>query len=327
MILPKSRTNAEIHDVSEALEKLAVLDTSTKSENMGESLDVVLPPESHKGPDEGVIAGSLDSESRDQNQVLDDSDQLYLSSLINTEQHHWLHERPTLGLIRFTLSESVFIKGSPILTVYAPIRQFPIRRASRTASILYRGSSLPVVQALSGWSHKEDKFTSCISGRLWTEQVFVAADLIGFTLTPDVNDHGRPGWFNASHAEKQAVAYTLWYHTSFKNEWAKSITKNLIKSTMATTRSLKNGIITPEKHQENVKYIREVTSEIESLRDELQSQREVPLKQVDIMINRKTQCTDCKAFIAAVEAFFNLRIIVHECSTYPDHKRPIETGL
>ncbi|KIW24876.1 uncharacterized protein PV07_10563 [Cladophialophora immunda] len=87
-----------------------------------------------------------------------------------------------------------------------------------------------------------------------------------------------------------------------------------------------NGIITPEKHQETVKYIREVTSEIENPRDELQSQREVLLKQVDIMINR-TQCADCKAFIAAVEAFFNLRIIVHECSTYPDHKRPIETGL
>jgi len=88
-----------------------------------------------------------------------------------------------------------------------------------------------------------------------------------------------------------------------------------------------NGIITPGQHQENVKYVRDVTSEIESLRDELQSQREVPLKQVDIMINRKTQCADCKAFIAAVEAFFNLRIIVHECSTYPDHKRPIEMSL
>ena len=205
MILHKSRPNAEIHEVSEALEKLAVLDTSTKSEHTGESPDVVQPLESHEGPGEGVIAGSLDGESGDQNQGLEDSDQLYLSSLINTEQRHWLHERPNLGLIRFTLSESVFIRGSPVLTVYAPIRQFPIRRASRTASMLYRGSSFPVVQALSGWSHKEDKFTSCISGRLWTEQVFVAADLIGFTLTPDVNDHGRPGWFNASHAEKASI--------------------------------------------------------------------------------------------------------------------------
>ncbi|KAK5219276.1 hypothetical protein LTR47_011579, partial [Exophiala xenobiotica] len=256
------------------------------------------------------------------------SDQLYLSNLINAEQRHWLHERPNLGLIGFTLSESVFIRDSPILTVYAPIRRFPVRRASRTASTLYRGSSLPVVQALSGWSHKEDKFTSCISGRLWTAQVFVAADLIGFTLTPDVNnDHGRPGWFIASHAEKQAVAYTLWYHTSFKNEWAKSITKSLVKGTTATTRCLMSGIINPENHQENVNHIQNVTGEIESLRDELQSQREVPLKQVDIMINRKPQCADCKALIAAVEVFFNLRIIVHECSTYPDHKRPIETGL
>lgn len=65
MILHKTRANAEIHDVSEALEKLAVLDTSTKSEHAGDSPDVVLPLESYEGPGEGVIAGSLESESGD----------------------------------------------------------------------------------------------------------------------------------------------------------------------------------------------------------------------------------------------------------------------
>lgn len=87
-----------------------------------------------------------------------------------------------------------------------------------------------MVQATSGWSDKEDNTTSCISGRLWTEEVFVAPDLIGFTLTPDVcNHHGLPGWFNASRAEKRAVAYTLWYHTSFKDECPKNYREELYK--------------------------------------------------------------------------------------------------
>lgn len=272
MILYESRFNTEIHDISEALEKLAVLDISTKSEHTEKSSDMVLSLESHKGPDEEIIAGSLESENDDQNQGLEDSDQLYLSSLINAEQRHWLHERPNLELIRFIFSESIFIRGLSILTVYAPIRQFPIRRASRNVSILYRGSFFPVVQALSDWSHKEDKFTSYISGRLWTEQVFVVADLIEFTLISDVNnDHGRSEWFNVFNAEKQTVAYTLWYYTSFKNEWTKSITKNLIKDTTTTIRSLMNSIIILEKHQKNVNYIQDIIDKIESLRDELQS--------------------------------------------------------
>jgi hypothetical protein len=65
---------------------------------------------------------------------------------------------------------------------------------------------------MSGWGHLEDSCTT-VSGKDWTERVFQIAAAVGHTLDVDVEkDQGTPGKFNASHAEKQLIAYFLDRH-------------------------------------------------------------------------------------------------------------------
>jgi hypothetical protein len=95
---------------------------------------------------------------------------------------------------------------------FGPIREFHIPKPSKTIAVLQRPSPFPAITAMSGWGHLEDSSTT-VSGKDWTERVFQIAAAVGHTF--DVNtkkDQGTPGKFNASHAEKQLIAYFLDRH-------------------------------------------------------------------------------------------------------------------
>jgi hypothetical protein len=71
---------------------------------------------------------------------------------------------------------------------------------------LEREGRYPSVAAMSGWGH-EDTITTFI-GKDWTSEVMQIANMIGHVLQPDARrDQGTAGKFNASHAEKQLIAY------------------------------------------------------------------------------------------------------------------------
>lgn len=106
----------------------------------------------------------------------------------------YVHDYPQLDSVKFAIGESLFVKDSPIFTLYAPILQFPVPKAWSTVAILDRGPSYSPLQAVSGWGHKDDSGLSRISGRLWTEQVFLVSEYVGHALAPEVAlDQGRPG--------------------------------------------------------------------------------------------------------------------------------------
>lgn len=94
----------------------------------------------------------------------------------------------------------------------APIRQYPISNSIKTIAVLERGHSFPTMAAMSGWAHGHWPSVR-VSGTDWTEMVINVAAIVGHTLTADLKkDQGIHGRFQASHAEKQLIAYFLDRH-------------------------------------------------------------------------------------------------------------------
>ncbi|KAJ9300094.1 hypothetical protein DTO271G3_2211 [Paecilomyces variotii] len=105
--------------------------------------------------------------------------------------------------------EDYSFKRSPTgdsIVLRGPIENYPISTPRKTVARLERGGKFLSVAAMSGWSH--DPWQSVIvSGRQWTEDVFYISSIVGHTLTSnDRLDQGRPGRYNACHAEKQLIA-------------------------------------------------------------------------------------------------------------------------
>jgi len=239
----------------------------------------------------------------------------------------YVHDYPQLDSVKFAIGESLFIKNSPILTLYAPILQFPGPKAWSTVAILDRGPSFSPLQAVSGWGHKDDSGLSRISGRLWTEQVFLVSEYVGHALAPDdARDQGRPGWFNASHAEKQVLAFLLRYHTTFKDEWGRNgwnIIRKSSNALQALAESKKREVLSLDEYDGARSIIMNVLEEEDSLRDILAKNQVVPLQKAEVFLSKEEHCTDCEAFFEIVKNFFKLNLVVHMCQTFKDSKRPI----
>jgi Ankyrin repeats (3 copies) len=86
----------------------------------------------------------------------------------------------------------------------------------KTIACLARGIVLPYTLAVSGYS--DGPFGShdgALDRPTWTQKVFQLADLLEHELPRDPHDkEGRPGSFYACHAEKQALSFMLWNHTT-----------------------------------------------------------------------------------------------------------------
>jgi hypothetical protein len=241
------------------------------------------------------------------------------------ESIDYVLETSKLDSFKFSIGESLYLKRSPVMTLYAPIRQFDLRQSWSTVAVLDRGPLFPPLYAVSGWGHKDD--LSRISGQLWTEQVFLVADYVGHNLAPnEERDQGRPGWFHASHAEKQAIAFLLRRHTAFKDEWGNEgyfIYKKRTGALKALVRSRKRDVISEDVFKNSKLVVDEVMKEENTLRDELIESQIVPLQKADIFLSREQQCPDCEAFIENVQRAFNLNFTIHKCQSFEDSKRPI----
>ncbi|KAI9859999.1 MAG: hypothetical protein M1813_006346 [Trichoglossum hirsutum] len=93
-----------------------------------------------------------------------------------------------------------------------PIANYPVTSDYKTVARLERGGQFPIIAAMSGWVHHDERPSIRISGRYWTDEVIRIAAVIGHDLTQDFRDHGSPGRFHASHAEKQLIAYFIDRH-------------------------------------------------------------------------------------------------------------------
>lgn len=154
---------------------------------------------------------------------------------LTSDRTNYVHDYTSLDPLKFAIGKSIFIKNSHIMTLYAPIQQFQMPNFQSTVAILDRGLAFPPIQALSGWGHKSDKDLSRISGRLWTEEVFLVSDYVGHVLQPDTGrDQGRSGWLNVSHANS---SIPLRYHTRFRNEWGANKDSATLKNYTAMQRS------------------------------------------------------------------------------------------
>lgn len=71
---------------------------------------------------------------------------------------------------------------------------------------------------MSGWAHHDEQNVT-ISGKRWTDEVFVICESIGHILAPvSEMDQGRPGRWHACHAEKQLVAFFVALHVFLEDE-------------------------------------------------------------------------------------------------------------
>lgn len=99
------------------------------------------------------------------------------------------------------------------------VAHFNVPGKWKTIGVLYRGSQLPCVAAMSGWAHHNLPDVNIqIAGKTWTDEVFRLARAIGYSLPPRHRDQGEPGQFYACHAEKQLVAYFVHKHLFLPEE-------------------------------------------------------------------------------------------------------------
>ncbi|CAI7592048.1 unnamed protein product [Penicillium glandicola] len=107
---------------------------------------------------------------------------------------------------------------SQSVTDHGPIQQYPISSSIKPVAVLERGQPFPSIAAMSGWGHSEWSSTR-VSGRNWTDKVLELAAIVGHTLSADATkDQGIQGKFQASHAEKQLIAYFLDRHIFLPEE-------------------------------------------------------------------------------------------------------------
>ncbi|CAG7990731.1 unnamed protein product [Penicillium salamii] len=101
---------------------------------------------------------------------------------------------------------------------YGEIRRYPISSSAKTVAVLERGRPFPSIAAMSGWGHSESPSTR-VSGRDWTAMVLKLATIVGHTLSAHAaKDQGIQGQFQASHAEKQLIAYFLDRHVFLQHD-------------------------------------------------------------------------------------------------------------
>ncbi|KAI1740023.1 hypothetical protein F4680DRAFT_420977 [Xylaria scruposa] len=144
-----------------------------------------------------------------------DHDSLHFSILLGDWRHEkqFAYSRPQsetecskYGYKRYP-SESV-------ITIRGPIYSIPVSRMRKTAANLDRGTQFPRITATSGWG-PDPRPPDRASAPTWTEQVFYIASVIAHRLEEvrdSTWDQGKPGQFNASHAEKKLIAFFIDKH-------------------------------------------------------------------------------------------------------------------
>ncbi|KAK1958637.1 hypothetical protein LY78DRAFT_591730 [Colletotrichum sublineola] len=203
-----------------------------------------------------------------------------------------LEERPPI------LSSFVFTRlpeGENSLTL---ISNFDIQNKWKTVAVLYRGSQLPSVAAMSGWAHKEDSNVQ-VGGREWTMEVRQLCKFIGYPLTPHQKDQGEPGRYHACHAEKQLVAFFVNKHLFLSKEVDEDADIARLSLHEPSDEEYEQQEI-ERRHREKLSSLREV-------------EPSVTIKKGTILVCRPV-CEDCCSFLRHVNSTLHLELtLFHRC--------------
>ncbi|KAI9841696.1 MAG: hypothetical protein M1837_000428 [Sclerophora amabilis] len=116
-------------------------------------------------------------------------------------------------ILRILISERGYAPEISVMKSRVTVR---VANEWKAFAYLDRGPPWKEVFAVSGWSRGPFGMTDgCLDREVWVKRVFAFSRVLGHRLALDsTNDRGQPGRFNASHAEKQVMAYVLWKHTT-----------------------------------------------------------------------------------------------------------------
>ncbi|KAL7946062.1 DYW family of nucleic acid deaminases domain-containing protein [Trichoderma barbatum] len=168
----------------------------------------------------------------------------------------------------------------------------------KTFAAMRRYGGFPDVYAKSGWGHNQvENFV--ISGKHWTTEVMNLCREIRFSLRSNLDyDQGVPGQYNASHAEKQLVAYFIHKHLFPQhkvNLEGESESKSESEGDVA--RLLGNLTLAGENEQ----------TAKDKLIELCKSRPQQPLNRAVILVSRPV-CSDCERFARHVQIHLGLQI-------------------
>ena len=198
------------------------------------------------------------------------------------------------------------------IVLSAPIATFPVPSLTKTIARLVRGSPFPPVDAMSGWTHYDEQNVT-ISGKNWTDEVFIICESIGYILAPvSERDQGRPGRWQACHAEKQLVAFFVAYHVFLKDELLNEdeFEEEKSKYEEENIPLLLRGDITEEQH--NRWWEQMERKEERNLKELYLVRPPVTLQEATILVSRVV-CADCETFVRQVESALGLSFRLQRC--------------
>ncbi|KAI1308521.1 DYW family of nucleic acid deaminases-domain-containing protein [Xylaria venustula] len=232
---------------------------------------------------------------------------------------------------------------SSLITMRGLIHSIRVSRISKTAAYLDRGEQFPRITATSGWGHDAQP-PNHVSARPWTEQVFYIAAVVGHRLEEARHptwDQGRPGQFNASHAEKKLIAFFLdKYVFTPEDKTSNEALELSIKEAQDLLKQKNELLLNGPSNAENVEELKQQLHKIkqklkvlklqhdiksvgskkkalrklvekyemrEKLRELSKSGPKTSLKEAVILTSNKI-CDDCRRFKDRVNRYFNLRI-------------------
>jgi hypothetical protein len=161
-----------------------------------------------------------------------------------------------------------------------------------------RYGGFPDVYAKSGWGHNQVE-NLVISGKHWTTEVMNLCREIDFFPRPSLDyDQGVPGQYNASHAEKQLIAYFIFKQSSLSHK-VDNIEKSESNSESEgdVSRLLGNLTLTGKNEQA-------AKAKLIAL---WKSRPQQPLNRAVILVSRPV-CSDCERFLKHVRINLGLKI-------------------
>lgn len=168
----------------------------------------------------------------------------------------------------------------------------------KTFAAMRRDGEFPDVYAKSGWGHNQVKNFD-ISGKHWTTEVMNLCRRIKFSLEPNLDcDQGVPGQYNASHAEKQLIAYLIHKHVFLPRE-VNNEEESESKSESAdyVARLLEDLTLASENKQ----------TAKDKLIEQWKPRPQQPLNRAVIFVSRP-MCSDCERFLRHVQDYLDLEI-------------------
>lgn len=211
------------------------------------------------------------------------------------------------GPIHLTLSGFAFSSGSPSVdNMKTLIAHFDVPNKVKTVGVLYPGSKLPLVAAMSGWLHQELPDANIqIAGRTWTTDVIRLSKTVGHELPEHQYDQGIPGQYNACHAEKQLIAYFVHKHMFLCHELKESSPPRRGLTWEDVIADL-NGLRLSEEDEE----AENMKMKLSALR---RAQPANTLRKVTIMVSTRL-CGDCLEFKDTVNRVLGVEIsLFHRC--------------